>query len=127
MGEKHSGPCACCGNDSRSVWGVVHRGEVTEAVYDVHWTVGRIRRRVHFDLAGKGGEGAQPSDRVGVSLEFRITEEGPSFMVINASDRRVASGGVVGRGLTREQVIGTPGWLSKPSISSMPSGVMTNE
>lgn len=110
MGEKHSGPCACCGNDSRSVWGAVHRGEVTEAVYYVHWTVGRVKQEgAHFDLAvGSWGEGAHPSDRVGVALEFRITEQGPSFMVIDASDRPVLSDSLVARGLTREQVIGTP-------------------
>jgi len=110
MGEKNSGPCACCGNDTRSVWGAVHRGEATEAVYYVHWTVGRVREEgAHFDLAvGSWGEGAQPSDRVGVALEFRITEQGPSFMVIDASDGRLLSDRLVARGLTREQVIGTP-------------------
>jgi hypothetical protein len=67
------------------------------------------RHGANFDLIiGKWGTGALRSDRCSVSLQFRRTEQGPSFMVIDSEDRPVASSELVGRSLARSDVVGTP-------------------
>jgi hypothetical protein len=109
-GSKDFGPCNCCGGSSRRVWGYVHDSGGAAAVYFVQWTLGHVDRHgATFDLIiGKWGEGAQRSDRCSVSLEFRRTDRGPAFMVIDSGNRPVASSDLVGRSLARVEVIGTP-------------------
>jgi hypothetical protein len=88
----------------------VHRGNATEAVYYVQWTLGQVARHgAHINLIiGQWGDGAGPEKRVGVSLEFRWTERGPEFMVIDASSRKELFGDLAARLLSRGEVIGTP-------------------
>lgn len=107
---KDFGPCPCCGGNSRTVWGFVHRGNPTEAVYYVQWTLGQVARHgAHIDLIiGSWGDESSPKDRVGVSLEFRRTERGPEFMVIDASSREKYFGDLAAQILSRTEVIGTP-------------------
>jgi hypothetical protein len=109
-GSKEMGPCECCGTDTRRVWGYVHRGMEPEAAYFVEWTLGKVDGHgAHFDLiVGQWGDGTGPSDKVAVSLEFRRTERGPEFMVIDAGSRRIAENELAGRALSRAEVIGTP-------------------
>lgn len=104
------GPCDCCGANSRTVWGYLHRGDIAEAAYFVQWTLGQVDRHgVNFDLiVGKWGTGTSCHDRSAVSLEFRRTEKGPAFMVVDSSHRPVAASELVGKALGRSQVIGTP-------------------
>ena len=103
------GPCPCCGDNSRTVAGLVHRGAVGEAAYVVQWTLGQIGRHgAHFDLVlGRWGEGTSRDDRYAVSLEFRRTETGPAFMVIDADKRDIGKGDLAHRGLARQEVVGT--------------------
>src|SRR5258707_7334359 len=127
---KDIGPCACCGNMTRRIWGFVHRGQATAAAYFVQWTPGAVERHgAHFDLIiGRWGDSARKSERVAASLAFQRTPSGSSFMVINASDREVARSDLVGRALSRDEVLGGPLakeafeivdaiWLHDPRIS----------
>ena len=109
-GSKDLGPCDCCGNVTRRVWGYVHRGEATEAAYFVQWVPGSVGRHgAYFDLIiGQWGDAAKPSDRVAVSLAFRRNPAGPEFMVIGARDREFASSDLVGRSPSREEVLAGP-------------------
>jgi hypothetical protein len=109
-GGKDHGPCPCCGNNSRCAWGFVHAPRETVAAYFVHWTLGRVRDHgANFDLAlGKWGEGTSAADRCLVALAYRLTEDGPSFMVIDADGRPAADGTVAGRVLKRAEVVGRP-------------------
>jgi hypothetical protein len=109
-GSNDYGPCECCGNMSRCVWGFVHAPQGSLAAYSVHWTLTRVPDHgANFDLViGKWGEGATPADRVVVSLAYRLGETGPSFMVIDPTDRPVASGGLADRALLRADVVGKP-------------------
>jgi len=109
-GSKDLGPCECCGNVTRRVWGYVHRGATTEAAYFVEWISGSVDRHgAHFDLIiGQWGDAAKPSDRVAVSLAFRRIPAGPEFMVIDAGDRDFASSELVGRCPSREEVLAGP-------------------
>jgi len=109
-GESHDSICDCCGQQSRTVSGFVYRGDEAAAAYFVQWTVGGVDSHGgHFDLTiGKWGDGAKVSDRSAVALEFRRTEHGPSFMVIDAPGRPAGRSSLVGSALARAAVIGTP-------------------
>jgi REP element-mobilizing transposase RayT len=109
-GIQELGPCTCCGDRTRRVWGFVHRGDTTEAAYFVEWAPGKVAGHgAHVDLiVGNWGEGAGATDRVAVALEFRRTDRGPSFMVIDATGRSLASSELAGASLRREEVVGAP-------------------
>jgi hypothetical protein len=109
-GSNDYGPCECCGNMSRRVWGLVSSPSGPVAAYFVHWTLTRVADHgANFDLIiGKWGDGASAADRDVVSLAYRLDDTGPSFMVIDAADRPVATGGLADRVLRRSQVIGRP-------------------
>ena len=110
LGSSKDMACECCGGQSRTVSGFVYRGDAAAAAYFVHWTRGGVASHgAHFDLIlGRWGDAATSSDRRAVALEFRRTEDGPTFMVIDASDRPVSQSELVGEALAREAVIGTP-------------------
>jgi hypothetical protein len=109
-GSKDFGPCDCCGGQSRTVWGYAHGAVGTVAAYFVQWTLGHVDRHgAHVDVViGEWGDGADRSARCSISLEFRRTDTGPSFMVIDSGGRPVASSGLVGKSLARADVVGTP-------------------
>lgn len=110
MGES-GGHCACCGNESRRVWGMVHRqGGPCVAAYSMHWTVGHLREPgANLDLVlGNWGNGTDASDRFGIALVHRELEDGtPSLMVIDAEDR-FSNADLAATALARRDVIGTP-------------------
>ena len=108
-GSKDFGACDCCGGHSRTVWGYAYGPTGPVAAYYVQWTLGQVDRHgAHFDLIiGKWGDATPRSERSSVSLEFRRTAQGPSFMVIDSGGRPVASNNLVGRSLARDDVIGT--------------------
>jgi hypothetical protein len=110
IGQGDVGPCDCCGSMSRSVWGEIHRGDRTEAVYYVQWTLGRVADHgANVDLIlGRWGDGTTPRDRYGVSLAFRRTDNGPAFMVIDGATRPIARSELVGKTLRRDEIMGTP-------------------
>jgi len=108
-GIRDSEACECCGDCSRTIWGYVYRGNIAEAAYFVQWTLGHVDRHgANFDLiVGKWGECTNRSDRTLVSLEFRRTDNGPAFMVIDSSGRPSASSDLVGRTLARNEIVDT--------------------
>jgi len=107
--ERVFGPCECCGNMTQRVWGYANQGEATIAAYFVEWTPGHTEHAANFDLIlGKWGPGSTSQDRKAVALAFRRLQDGPSFMVINASDRPIATSSLIGEALSREQVVGNP-------------------
>jgi hypothetical protein len=109
-GANDFGPCECCGNNSRCVWGFIHTAQDTLAAYSVHWTLNRVKDHgATFDLIlGQWGEKASAKDRCLVSLAYRFSEEGPEFMVIDGHDRPSAKSELVGRVLRRDEVVGQP-------------------
>ncbi len=88
LGSHDSGPCECCGNLSRTVWGAASRGRRTIAVYYVHWTLKRPDHGANVDLiVGKWGEGSSAIDRQAIALQFHVTDGVPQLMVIDADPR----------------------------------------
>jgi hypothetical protein len=109
--DESSGHCDCCGNASRSIWGLVHRGDRTVAAYWLHWTVGHLNEPgANLDMIiGAWGEDATAQDRVATSLLYREPEHSPpAFMVIDAGDRPIADSELIRTALRRDEVIGTP-------------------
>ena len=102
--------CPCCGRNSRKVWGFVWQGEAAVACFFVHWTLGHIEEfGANFDfIVGKWGDGTSSSDRSAISLEYRLLESGPTFRVIDATERPVAESELTGHVLLRSDVIGKP-------------------
>jgi hypothetical protein len=100
-GSSRETVCECCGQHSRTVSGFAYRGNDAAAAYLVQWTVAGVDTHgANFDLiVGKWGEEAAPSDRSEVALEFRRTDQGPSFMVVDALGRPAGRSDLVGRAL----------------------------
>lgn len=110
LGES-SGHCDCCGNESRCVWGMVHDGDATLAAYWMNWTVGHLSEPgANLDLVlGQWGDEASADDRTVVSMVHQEQQDGnPALMVIDATDRPIAKGGLARTALARTDVIGTP-------------------
>jgi hypothetical protein len=107
-GSKTSGSCSCCANDTKTVCGFAHYEGKTVAAYFVHWTPGHSEHEAFFDLIlGDWGEDATSEDRTAVSLAYRFNEDGPGFMVVDATDRPFSRSQLVGRSLRRSEVLGT--------------------
>lgn len=109
-GTNDYGPCECCGNNSRCVWGFIHTPEGALASYFVHWTLSRVEDHgASFDLIlGKWGDRTTAEDRCLVSLAYRLFEGGPQFMVIDGHERPAGKSDLVGRVLLRAEVVGQP-------------------
>jgi hypothetical protein len=135
-GSSDSGPCSCCGNMSRTVWGYLYHANKPIAAYYVHWTLGRVDHGANFDLVvGSWGEGTSSKDRAAVAVAFRQAANGPQFMVIDAEERPAASAGALAnRAMRPDQVIGTPLatevfamldaiWLCDPRIGELATPV----
>jgi len=106
--EATFGPCDCCGQMTKRVWGYVYRLGAALAVYYVQWTPGHEAKSADFDLiAGPWGENTDASQRSAISLQYRVLETGPAFMVVDASTRAYDNK-LTSHSLTRAEVIGTP-------------------
>ena len=94
-------PCDACGDKSKSVSGFV-RGESGKTTYVVQWTDEKVAEHgAHFDLLM-----AQDPQSLAVALEFRLTEDGPGFMVVDATERHAWNGFPSPvRRLNREEVV----------------------
>ena len=100
--------CDCCGRATRSLNGYAYAGGSAIAAYMVRWTDGHVAENgASFDLIIGEWGGAPSSARVAVSLDYRVTDTGPAFMVIDANTQPVAKSDLVGRALSRNEVIGT--------------------
>jgi hypothetical protein len=108
-GQNDLGPCEHCGHNSSVVWGYIHRAGATRAAYFVYWTLGISEHPANFDLIiGEWGDATTPAQRVAVSLLYRNDVEQRSFMVTDAQGRHTDTPDMVGRALTRAEVVGTP-------------------
>lgn len=108
-GSSDTGVCDCCGRSSRIVWGQAYADGRCLAAYFVHWTLGHVPDKgANIDLiVGEWGESATAEGRSAVALAYRLTDSGPSMMVIDANTRPVSRSPLVGQMLRRDDVIGT--------------------
>ena len=108
-GEKTSGPCTCCNQMTRRIWGYAYQSDSALAAYFVEWTPGHQDNGAAFDLIlGSWGDEADNTQRLAVSLEFRRLETGPAFMVVDAQSKSVSRSPLISRALSRNEVVGQP-------------------
>jgi hypothetical protein len=102
--------CACCGNVTERVWGLVYDVDAALAAYFVTWTRGHIPSHgATLDLViGAWGNAAKPGDRNLVCLEFRTMPTGPGFGIVDAESRAPDYARLAAQPLKRAEVIGTP-------------------
>jgi hypothetical protein len=107
---RESAPCECCGERTRRAWGFLHEGDDTKAAYLVEWTSGKVDRHGAFvDLIiGNWADTAGNDERFAVSLDCRFASTGPAFTVGDAGKREIARSELVGRSLSRAEIVGTP-------------------
>jgi hypothetical protein len=129
--QRTFGPCECCGNMTQRVWGNIYEGEAAVAVYYVEWTPGHDEPPATFDfIVGPWGDASSREQRKAVCLHFKKLESGPSFMVVDATNRPVGKSDLVAEALRRDQVIGHPIaqkifalcdaiWLDDPRIDEL--------
>ena len=104
-----SGRCDCCGTNTKRIWGFVHRNGTPIGAYYVGWTEGKPDHGAAFDLIlGKWGDLTTQDDRYSIALDFRVVEDAPQFMVIDAVNRVISDSPLVGAALKRSDVIDTP-------------------
>ncbi len=108
--EKEFGPCDCCGQMSRTVWGYLSVDGTSRAVYYVQWTLGEVKRHgANIDLVlGEWGDTSTPAQRVAVSLVYRIGPHGPEFASIDPDERPHASAGLADNRIPGRHVLGNP-------------------
>ncbi len=109
-GSSDTGICDCCGRNSRRVWGFVRLAQGIAACYFVNWTLGHVADKgASSDLiVGKWGGSSSAADRLAVRLDYRLLDDGPTFMVTDADCSDVAQSDLVGRALKRTDVVGQP-------------------
>ncbi|MDP3369894.1 MAG: hypothetical protein Q8M32_08600 [Brevundimonas sp.] len=101
--------CDCCGRATRALNGYASDDLGALATYAVRWTDGHVAENgANFDLIVGEWGGAPASQRIAVSVQYRILDSGPAFMIIDATDRPISSSPLVGESLTRARVLGTP-------------------
>jgi hypothetical protein len=108
--DESGGHCDCCGHQTRTVWGYVREDHGPVASYFMQWTVGKSldTHPANFDLIyGRWGDDTSSADRCAISLLHFENENGPGVMVIDATDRPVASSSLVSNALMRDEVVGT--------------------
>lgn len=95
--------CACCGGDSRKVWGNVISETGMVACYFVHWARGQPSHYPNLDfLIGTWGDDST-NDRVLVSWLY--SAERNQFMLADGSTRPAASSGLCSRAMSRIDVL----------------------
>ena len=129
--NESTGHCDCCGRTSKTIWGDLSDQSGSLAVYFVQWTVSAPEHDPIIDLIiGPWGEGSEPAARVLVSLAYRPSTRGGSFMVVDAVGRRADDRKICGRALSRHEVINTllaeqafslvdALWLTEPRIAEV--------
>lgn len=104
------GRCPCgCGGMGRSVWGYVSRNNLARAVYYARFIEKHLERGVQILLSiGSWGDTSSAKMRSMVALECRMAAERPTFMVVDAAKMPWGDEELLGKGLTREQVLNDP-------------------
>ncbi|MGE0324153.1 MAG: hypothetical protein AB7K71_09940 [Polyangiaceae bacterium] len=103
-----TGPCPCCGDLTRSVWGHVVRDDETRAVYYVRWTLNQAKHGAIWMLSIGDWVDAEHGHRDCVGLDCRAPEGSIAFMLVDAATTPWGNAPGLGTPLKREEVLGTP-------------------
>lgn len=108
--ESSHGPCKCCGDTTRTVWGKVHRDGAMHALYWVRWSPQHLDDVAHWRVVvGAWDEGTGPNARSAVALMSRFDGGRPSFMVVDPTAIALGPGqSAPAISLGRDEVVGQP-------------------
>jgi hypothetical protein len=106
--ETTVGHCDTCGHLSKLFRGFVYESGVPHAVYACYFTDSHPEQGVSMAVSLRGwGEGADPSIKECVALEWFVTDSGPGCRVVDAQDTSWAKEQFLGRMLSRSEAMGS--------------------
>jgi hypothetical protein len=107
--ETKTFPCADCGAAATRVAGDVLADGTVRAVYRMTWVESHPERRAHLAIGlGSWDQRASRADRHLIELQVWHRDRYPSLTVIDSPSHREFVDNVLGIGLRRDQVVGTP-------------------
>src|SRR5918999_3470200 len=109
LNQSVHGPCSCCGDTTRTVWGEARVDGAIRAIYYVRWSPEHLdEHAVWLMYIGRWGD-APPAERVAVALYCRSHGHWPGFMVVDARHTPWGEGVArLGQPLRRVDVVGQP-------------------
>ena len=106
--EATVGHCDTCGHESKVFRGFVYDHDNAFGLYVCHYTESHPEQGVSMAVSLRGwGEGADPSEKECVALEWLNTESGPGCRVVDAAETSWAREPILGRMLSREEALAT--------------------
>ena len=104
--EATTGHCDCCGNESKAFHGFVYLDDQAHGLYLCTYTVGHPEFGVSMAVSLRGwGEGADPTEKECVALEWVQSETGPGCRVSDAATCPWGNESSLGRKLSREEAL----------------------
>jgi hypothetical protein len=104
-----AGPGEAGGAAPQRAVGRVWVGDLIHATFHAHWTAGRSTQPAVFDLVlGDHEDGADPGQRIGVSVTYRNEDGQGDYTLIDAAHRPFATTEVMGKALRAKDVAGSP-------------------
>jgi hypothetical protein len=109
LNQSVHGPCSCCGDTTRTVWGEARADGALRAIYYVRWSPEHLDEHTVWLLYIGPWGSAPPEQRVAVALYCRSHGRWPAFMVVDAHYTPWGEGVTrLGRPLRRGDVVGQP-------------------
>lgn len=105
--HKDSGPCPCCGDLTRVVWGYVYREELPRAVYYVRWTLNQAKHGATWMLSVGDWKDAENGQRESVGLDCRAPDGKIAFMLVDAEQTPWGNAPGLGVPRKRQEVLGS--------------------
>ncbi len=103
------GQCPCCGNMGRSVWGYVSANNNARALYYARWIDKHPDRDIQMLVSiGNWGDSGNASMRRMIAVDCRMGDGRPTFMIVDAAKMPWGDEKLMGKGLTRDEVINDP-------------------
>ena len=104
------GHCACCGNETRTIWGYIYSNEDTAAAYFLQWTRHEASHLPNLDfLIGTWGDDTQNDRKL---VAWLYNPAGGSFMAIDADSRPAAKSSLCTRAMRRNEVLSDSEFMS---------------
>lgn len=104
--SRELGPCPDCGSTTRSIWGYVYKNNDAHAMYYARWTDNHLERGIQILLSiGRWGDGTTGKMRRRVGVDCRMGSDRPSFMIIDASKMPWDNEKLLGKPLTKDEVL----------------------
>jgi hypothetical protein len=107
--SKETGICPDCGSKTWYATGYVYNDNNASAIYMARWTDKHLERGIQILLSiGQWGNGTSGKMRRRVGVDCRMGSDRPSFMIVDASKMPWDDEKLLGKALTRAEVLKDP-------------------